>query len=104
MCLGLGLLAGCSSDPDPVPQSVESESHEPQWRTYADVDGDSDVAAYRVGPGFIEVRFDDGSAYLYTDASAGEVNIVRMQQLAARGDGLGSFIQTNVYDAYESKS
>lgn len=103
-CLGLGLLAGCSSDPEPVPQPVVSESQESQWRTYADVDGDSDVAAYRVGPGFIEVRFDDGSEYLYTDTSAGAANIVRMQQLAAQGDGLGSFIQTNVHDAYESKS
>lgn len=100
----LGLLSGCSSDPEPGPRSAVVESPEAAWRTYADTDGDSDVAAYRQGPGFTEVRFDDGSAYLYTDASAGAADIVRMQQLTADGDGLGSFIQTSVYDAYASKS
>ena len=104
LCLGLGLLSGCSSQVEPVQPSVSSESQESQWRAYADTDGDSSVRTYRVGPGFIEVGFKDGATYLYTDASAGAANIVRMKQLAAAGDGLGSYIQTNVYDAYESKS
>lgn len=106
LCLltGLGLLTACSSDRVPVEGAVAGESLQTQWQAYADVDGDSDVAAYRVGPGFIEVRFDDGSEYLYTDASAGAANIARMQLLAGEGDGLGAFIQTEVYDSYESKS
>lgn len=101
----LGLLSGCSGAHEPgLPTAVASAPQDASWHIYADPDGDSSVVEYRMGPGFIEVRFSDGSQYLYTDVSAGATNIARMQQLAAQGDGLGSFIQTNVYDRYASKS
>ncbi|MDO9557186.1 MAG: hypothetical protein Q7J82_06355 [Coriobacteriia bacterium] len=58
---------------------------------------------YEVGPDYIRVRFSDGSVYLYTYASAGESNIERMKQLARSGDGLNSFIMSNVRKKYESK-
>lgn len=73
------------------------------WQVYRDVDGDSGVVAYLVSPTSITVRFDDGSEYLYTDASAGASNIETMKRLAAEGDGLNSFILSTVRYSYEQK-
>ena len=70
---------------------------------YRDVDGDSNVAAYEIGPDFIRVQFRDGSIYLYTYASAGSRNIERMRQLARNGDGLNAFINKAVRKAYARK-
>ena len=80
-------LLGCQAQQDP-----STDQHAGAWTMYADVDGDSSVQAFQSGPGFINVRFSDGSVYLYTDASAGPDDVSAMQQLAAAGDGLGSYI------------
>lgn len=70
---------------------------------YADLDGDSSVVRYEIQDDSITVEFQDGSAYLYTYASAGRSNVERMKALAKRGDGLNSFIQKNVRKRYERK-
>ncbi len=70
---------------------------------YADVDGDSGVTAYEIGPDYIRVQFSTGAVYLYTYASAGAHNIERMKQLAKGGDGLNAFINTTVRKAYARK-
>lgn len=70
---------------------------------YKDLDGDSGVAAYEIGPDFIRVQFSTGSVYLYTYGSAGVHNIEHMKQLAKSGEGLNSFITTNVRKAYARK-
>lgn len=70
---------------------------------YRDVDGDSGVVQYEIGPNFIRVRFSDGSIYLYTYASAGSENVERMKQLARAGDGLNAFINTYVLKKYARK-
>ena len=70
---------------------------------YRDIDGDSGVAAYEVGPDYIRVQFKDGSVYLYTYASAGSHNIEQMKKLAAAGDGLNAFIIKNVRKRYARK-
>lgn len=67
---------------------------------YLDIDGDSGVAGYECGPGFIRVQFDTGRIYLYTDASAGAENIRQMHALAAQGNGLNSFVQRVVRTRY----
>lgn len=71
--------------------------------TYRDIDGDSGVAAYEVGADYIRVRFDTGATYLYTYASAGAQHIERMKELAARGNGLNSYIMRNVRTRYARK-
>jgi len=53
---------------------------------YLDIDGDSGVAGYEIGPDYIRVTFKDGSVYLYTYSSAGSNNIEEMKRLAAVGD------------------
>ena len=70
---------------------------------YRNLGGDSGVAAYKIGPDLIRVRFSDRAIYLYTYASAGSRNIEHMKQLAQRGQGLNSFINTNVRNAYARK-
>ena len=74
------------------------------WHDYSDPDGNSSIASCQIGSDYVSVRFTDGSVYTYTDASAGERNIERMKDLARTGDGLYSFILTNVKYDYESKS
>jgi hypothetical protein len=71
--------------------------------TYKDIDGDSGVTAYEIGPDFIRVQFSTGAVYLYTYSSSGAHNIERMKQLAKSGDGLNAFINTNVRKAYARK-
>ena len=70
---------------------------------YSDIDRDSGVVTYEVGPNFIRVKFSDGATYLYTDASAGAHNINQMKLLADRGEGLNAFINNNVKNSYERK-
>lgn len=71
---------------------------------YRNLNGDSGVSAYELGMAFIKVWFADGSAYLYTAASAGAHNIAQMQILARSGAGLNEFINRYVRTLYESKS
>ena len=67
---------------------------------YANLGGDSGIAAYEIGDGSITVQFKDGAIYLYTDQSAGSSNIAEMQRLAVAGRGLNSFIMRNVRNDY----
>lgn len=70
---------------------------------YANKQGDSGVAAYETAPGSILVQFTGGDIYLYTNNSAGPVNIKQMKHLAERGSGLSTFISQCVRDGYERK-
>lgn len=100
-------LTGCVSPQATVPASAASAAPIEDlggWQTYADLDKDSGVSEYEIGEEYICVRFDDGSAYTYTYASAGAANIEKMKELASAGDGLNAFIMTNVKYDYESKS
>jgi hypothetical protein len=67
---------------------------------YADEGGDSGVAGYETGDYWIRVRFKDDSVYFYTNDSAGSENVERMKALAAAGEGLNSFISSEVRTAY----
>lgn len=71
--------------------------------TYANRGGDSNVASYEDGPGWIEVTFMDFSTYRYDDRSAGAASILTMQQLAQDGHGLNAYINTHVKMKYASK-
>ncbi len=70
---------------------------------YTDKNGDSGIKAYEAGSGYIRVKFKDGAVYLYDDAHTGADNINKMKILAANGDGLNSFINTNVKKKYARK-
>ena len=72
---------------------------------YHDVYGDSGVSAYETAPDSITVRFKDGMAYIYTNASVGSGVIAIMKQLATQGDRLNAYINNNdnVKKGYVSK-
>jgi hypothetical protein len=72
-------------------------------KSYRDIGGDSGVSAYEYRADWIQVQFKDGSVYEYTSSSAGQGNIDTMKRLADGGDGLNSFINTNVKKRYSRK-
>lgn len=70
---------------------------------YKNLSGGSGIVAYERGPNFIRVQFSSGSVYLYTCESAGAHNIEQMKELASKGEGLNSFINTTVRCDYAWK-
>ena len=71
--------------------------------TYQNLGGNSGVAAYEIGQDFIRVQFSNGSIYLYNYEKPGSQDVEHMKQLAANGQGLNSFINTDVRDNYARK-
>lgn len=67
---------------------------------YLNTGGNSGIMAYELGPDFVRVQFRDGTAYLYTKASAGADNIECMKRLARQGQGLNAFINRVVRKKY----
>ncbi len=70
---------------------------------YKNLSGGSNVSSYMMGDNYIEVRFRDGSAYLYNDSVTGHDNVEIMKDLAIKGEGLNSFINKHVRKNYASK-
>ncbi len=70
---------------------------------YKNIGGDSGVAEFENGSSFIRVKFDDGSVYLYTYASAGSQKIEQAKRLAVAGEGLNAFINKSMRKLYERK-
>ncbi len=70
---------------------------------YRNVEGNSDVTAYQVGPDYITLQFSDGSTYRYTYISAGQENVERMKSLAQAGQGLDTFINAAIRKLYARK-
>jgi hypothetical protein len=70
---------------------------------YKNTSGMSSIEAYDIDAGSITVRFTGGARYLYNEESTGPANIARMQQLAAAGRGLSTFISQVVRDGYARK-
>ncbi|BCW94642.1 MAG: hypothetical protein WHS44_10080 [Fimbriimonadales bacterium] len=70
---------------------------------YADLSGQSGVAAYEIGDDYIRVQFKDGSVYLYTYESAGREHIETMKALACKGEGLNGYINRCVRKRYARK-
>lgn len=102
--LVVATASGCSQGPNAPAVVSSKEALDGDWRVYEDPDSDSSITHYRIRPGQIEVRFSDGSSYLYTFESAGADTVKEMQALALAGDGLNSYIQTYVRDHYAIKS
>jgi hypothetical protein len=70
---------------------------------YKNLGGDSNVVAYEIGREEITVQFGDGAIYLYDSQHTSPQNIVEMQRLALRGQGLNSFIGRVVKKGYAKK-
>ncbi|GAA0887505.1 hypothetical protein [Rhodanobacter soli] len=72
-------------------------------KRYRNLDGNSGVAAYESGDGFIRIRFVNGETYEYTDEVTGRAHVVNMQKLAQAGLGLATYVSRFVHDAYARK-
>ena len=70
---------------------------------YRNIAGNSEVIAYEAGPGFIKIKFIDGSVYLYTYLNPGKTHVENMKKLAKKGRGLSSYISRYVRVNYEAK-
>ena len=75
---------------------------------YKNLGGDSGVESYKIESSSITVKFlkpgkDGCNTYEYTYDSAGSYNIEQMKELALRGEGLNSFINTTVKKQYAKK-
>lgn len=68
---------------------------------YLDVNGDSGVEFYEIGPDYIDVKFKRGSVYRYSYEIAGKHHVENMKALAKSGDGLNSYIMRNVRKLYD---
>jgi hypothetical protein len=70
---------------------------------YANLSRKSGVASYVFGPGWIEVRFKDGSTYRYDYPTTGKYLVDQMVILARSGHGLNRFINKSVRHRYAAK-
>jgi hypothetical protein len=70
---------------------------------YKDIDANSGVAAYEIGPGSITIQFADGGICLYDGLRPGSVHVAEMQRLAQAGDGLNAYINKHVRKKYAAK-
>lgn len=70
---------------------------------YKNLGGDSPILAYGITDTSITIQYSDGGIYLYTYANPGKREVETMKKLAIRGDGLSTYINTNVRKSYERK-
>jgi hypothetical protein len=72
-------------------------------QAYKDIDGESGVAAYEIGPSAITIRFLKGGTYLYNGTKPGALRVAEMQRLAQSGEGLNAYISKFVRKDYAEK-
>lgn len=70
---------------------------------YKNSGGTSGIVAFGIGSDSITIEFADGGVYVYTNLSAGAINIEQMKKLARQGSGLNTFINISVRKKYEKK-
>lgn len=67
---------------------------------YRNLNGNSGVSEYEIGPDYIRVRFTGATIYVYNHARSGAHHVDQMKLLAAAGRGLATYISRHVKDAY----
>jgi len=73
-------------------------------KTYKNLSGDSGVVAYEIGRTFIKVKFEGESGiYTYDYKRPGRQLVEEMKALAAKGEGLSTFISGAVGTNFSSK-
>ena len=72
-------------------------------RPYLTTTHDSGIAAWDAGPGWIAIRFHRGGTYLYDDRRPGPGHVLEMQRLAEAGEGLNTYINRHVREAYATR-
>ena len=70
---------------------------------YKNRNGDSGVQSYEIGSDFIIVQFINDGSYLYNYQIPGSSLVERMKKLAIKGQGLSTYISTNIKKKYAKK-
>ena len=70
---------------------------------YGDLNGNSGIVAYEIFHDAIDVEFESGGVYTYTQASVGDVYFSVMATLANAGVGLNAFINKHVRFRYANR-
>ncbi len=72
-------------------------------RKYKNLGGKSVVSTYKIKKDSVTIRFADHSVYIFSNQSAGRLNVDKMKELAVAGKGLGTFITTTLKDRFARK-
>jgi hypothetical protein len=70
---------------------------------YLNLDGDSGVSAYEIGPDHIDVEFRHGAVYRYDQRAPGGRHVEQMKLRAIAGRGLATYINEHVRKRYVKK-
>jgi hypothetical protein len=70
---------------------------------YSNLNGDSGVTHYSIGPDVIRVQFQGPTVYVYDYTRPGQHHVDRMKALALAGRGLATYISQHVQKAYARK-
>ena len=74
-------------------------------KTYKNLSGNSGVVAYEIGRTFIKIKFEGESGiYTYDYKRPGKQLVELMKTLAAKGEGLSTFISQEVGTNFSFKS
>jgi len=69
---------------------------------YLNLGGTSNVHSYQINSDNIVIQFHGTpSPYTYSERRAGKFHVDRMKELAVAGQGLNSYVMTNVKDRYD---
>ncbi len=70
---------------------------------YQNLSGNSTVASYKIVKDSVTIDFTSHEKYIYSNQSAGRLNVKQMKDLAIAGKGLGTFIDKNLKEGYARK-
>jgi len=70
---------------------------------YLNLSGKSTVTSYKILKDSVTIVFTSHKKYIYSNQSAGRLNVNQMKALAITGKGLGTFIEANLKDGYARK-
>jgi hypothetical protein len=73
-------------------------------KRYADKKGNSGVIAYENEENAIVIQFVDGNSYRYDHHKPGRHYVAQLKKLAAKGEGLATYINKYIRDTYALKS
>lgn len=69
---------------------------------YLNLNGNSGIESFNIGEDYIEVKFKKSEKiYKYSYSSAGKYSVEKMKELAEKGCGLNSYINSNCKELYE---
>jgi hypothetical protein len=73
-------------------------------KTYKNLSGNSGVVAYEIGRTFIKIKFEGESGiYTFDYKRPGKQQVETMKTLAAKGEGLSTYISKEVGANFSSK-